>query len=120
MALYKTYTLLESKQIMDVSRIVKDKHKKPDISQLYTISDDILHAVYHDDRVRSVYDKKKITIGTLHHLFIKHNTHANHIKHHTQLIHAHEPHIDTVIRQYNDKKEKSRSKSRFSESCILL
>ena len=122
MALFKKYTLYESRQMRELSYHYTH-HKKQNIKDIDKISEDMLHTVYYDKNMRSVYDKKKITVGALQYMFA--NTKSNKVNHENQrAIQAHDPQINQIVCRETSRqlveKEKRKYCTRCSESCVIL
>jgi len=58
------YTDLEKREIKELTEKIKErneihiKHSRP-------ITNDMIHLLHHDDSLRSVYNKKRILVGTI-------------------------------------------------------
>jgi len=135
------YTELEKRQINDIIHIIKSKYRDPSIRDIDPISKDILDKVYNDERLHTIYDKKKMTIAALKRLFVKNSTQSPLVPttvtpkempspmlsgqdtgrsvsiEHLKLIKAHEPTIDTIVNEHTDKM--LREKEDRQSACCL-
>jgi hypothetical protein len=121
------YTDLETRQIYVLSCITRQKHRQASINDIEDISKDMIHDVYYDERVKSIYDKKKITLGALHKLYADAGS-PKMKSQHSARIKEHEPEIDILILHETNKRLKENEVrtanlimcERCSQSCIIL
>jgi hypothetical protein len=121
------YTDLEIRQIKELSHITRQKHHTITINNIDDISKDMVHDVYYHEKARAIYDKKKITLGALHHLYA--TTHSPKLNsQHSARIKVCEAEIDTLILHETDKYLKQNEArtvnmimcERCSQTCTIL
>ena len=121
------YTDLETRQIKELFHITRQKHNNININNIDDISNDMVHDVYYHEKARIIYDKKKITLGALHHLYA--TTYSPKLNsQHSARIKEYEPEIDTLILHETNKRLKQNEArtvnmimcERCSQFCTIL
>ena len=112
------YTDLQKQEISKLTARIREMHT-PTKKNIGPITTDMVELLYHDDEMKSVYNKKTIIIGSLCELFTRSD--EKQTEDNIRTIVRYEPYIDRQIHEQNMsiKKDTSCCRRSFTSTCII-
>ena len=111
-----SYTDLQKQEIGKLTARIREMHA-PTKKNIGPITTDMVQLLYHDDEMKSVYNKKTIIIGSLCELFTRSD--EKQTEDNIRTIVRYEPYIDRQIHEQNlsAKKDTSCCRRSFTYTC---